>query len=391
MNAAATKRRSRGDKTTAPRRSRALFWLALPTLLLLPPAVISTFWHLPTRVQLELETVRLAVTLGGEERREILNPSVPFSSLVIEDCNSVMFAAEKLEIADPRQLVPGSEAEETPNFPAAAWREVKPTEPVKLSCNDPAAKLTLKHPDPATTPRLGVLDRIRFAPGSQVILAISGGREPALSLEMETPQDLNLALGRDFEAVTDFMEPEGIAMPFPGDLLTWRARLPEARRTLAITSGEHGLVLIVTPARGQAAEIFREPLDLPLASVELLEEDVEGRLASPLRDKASLSYPEYPAVPAVAIEKDEAVGLGGLSQARLRRLELDAEKGALRVSFDAIAERAISRAGDFARDHRLTLFDSFRYSARWRLIAVVAVWLVSTTWAAFGVWKKLQE
>jgi len=25
------------------------------------------------------------------------------------------------------------------------------------------------------------------------------------------------------------------------------------------------------------------------------------------------------------------------------------------------------------------------------LIAVVAAWLASTTWAAFGVWKKLQE
>jgi hypothetical protein len=92
----------------------------------------------------------------------------------------------------------------------------------------------------------------------------------------------------------------------------------------------------------------------------------------------------------VTIEKDEAVGLGGLSQARLRSLTLDAEKGALHARFDGIAERATSRAGDFARDHRLTLFDTFRYSWRWGLIAVVATWLVSTTLSAFEVWKKLQ-
>ncbi len=390
MNGKAQRRRSEGGKKAAPNRARQLLWLVLPTLALLPLVWIATFWHLPTRVQLDLETPRLAFTLGGEKRREILNPSVPFSSLVIEDCDALGLAAERLEIADPQQLVPATEAGEIPHFPDAAWREIKPTEPVKLSCSDPASKLTLKHPDPAAA-RLGLLDRIRVAPGSQVILEVSPGREPALSLEVETSQDLNLALGPDLELVAEFVEPEGISVPFRGDLLTWRARLPEGRRTLDVTSGEHGLVLIVTPARGQAAELFPEKLDLPLASVELLAEDLEGTLTSPLRDKASLSYPAYPDVPAVTIEKGEAVGLGGLSQARLSSLELDTEKGALRARFDGIAGHATSRAGDFARDHRLTLFHTFRYSWRWGLIGVVAAWLVSTTWAAFGVWKKLQE
>lgn len=384
-------RRPPDGKKAAPRRLRVLLRLALPTLILLPLVWISTFWHCPTRIQLELVTTRLAFTSGGDESREILDRSVPFSSLVIEECNTVVFAAEKLEVADPQQLVPGTAAGEAPRFPTAAWREVTPTYPVKLSCRDPAAKLTLQNADPAAA-RLGLLDRIRFAPGSLVVLEISPGREPALSLDIETPQHLSLALGRDLELVADFIEPEGIAVPFQGDLLTWRARLPEGNRTLEITSGEHGLALIVTPARGQDAELFREPLDLPLDSVELLEEDLEGTLTTPLRDKATLSYPDFPGIPAVTIEKDEFVGLGGLSQARLRSLELDTEKGgALRAHFDGKVEQAASRAGGFTRDHRLTLFHTFRYGWRWRLIAVAAAWLVSTTWAAFGVWKKLQE
>jgi hypothetical protein len=387
MIAKAKRQRSGGDRKRGPWRQ--ILWLVLPTLVLLPLVWISTLWYLPTRVQLELDTARLALTLGGEERREILNSSVPFSSLVIEDCSSATFAAAKLEIADPRQLVPETEAGALPHFPAAAWREVQPTNPVKLSCSDPASKLTLRNPDPAAA-RLGLLDRIRVAPGSQAILEVLPGQEPALSLEIETPQDLNLALGPEIEIVTEFIEPEGIAIPFRGDLLTWRARLPEARRTLQITSGEHGMVLIVSPARGQAAELFRDSLDLPLASVELLAEDLEGSFTSPLRGKANLSYPDYPAVPAVTIEK-AMVGLGGLSRARLRSLGLNAEEGTLHVVFDGIAGRAASRAGEFASDHRLTLFHTFRHSWRWGLIAVVAVWLVSTTWTAYGVWKNLQE
>jgi hypothetical protein len=378
-------------RAEAPRRLRPLFNLALPTLVLLLLVVISTFWHRPTHVQLDLATARLAFTPGGEERREILNRSVPFSSLVIEDCNSAVFAAEKLEIADPHQLVPATKAGEESNFPPTAWREVKAPNSVKLSCSDPAAKLTLKNPDPAAV-RLGLLDRIYFKPGSQVVLEISPGREPAFSLEVETPQDLNLTVGRDLELVADFVKPEGIAVPFPGDLQTWRARLPEAHQTFEITGGKHGMVLIVTPARDQLAEVFAEPLDLPLASVEMLEEQLEGTLTSPLRDKAILSYPDYPAIPTVTIGKGEAVGLGGLSQARLSSLKLDAEKGALlRARFDGIADHATSRAGAFATDRRLTLADTFRYSWRSGLIAVAAAWLLSTTWAAFEVWKQFQE
>lgn len=390
MSTAAKRRGSRRDKKVAPRRSRPLLRLAMPTLVLLPLVLASTFCRVPTRIQLEFTTARLAFTPGGVESHEILNRSVSFSSLVIEDCGAVVFAAEKLEIADPLQIVPGTEASVAPHFATVAWRDLKPTDPVKLLCRDPAAKLTLKNPDPSAA-RLGLFDRIRFEPGSQAILEVSPGREPALSLEIETPQDLSLALGPNLEIVADFVKPEGIDVPFQDDLLTWRARLPDARRTLEITSGEHGLVLIVTPARDQLAKLFREPLDLPLDSVELLEEDLEGTLTSPLRDKASLSYPDYPAVPTVTIEKDEVVGLGGLSQARLRSLTLDAEKGAVRARFDGLAERATSRAGEFASDHRLTLFHIFRYSWRWSLIAVTAVWLISTTWAAFEVSKKLQE
>lgn len=387
---AAGKERPQGGRKAAPRRSCPLLWLVLPTLIVLPPLLISTFWHLPTRVQLDVTTARLAFTPGGEERHEILNRSVPFSSLVLEDCGTVAFTAEKLEVADPQQLVPGTEAGAAPSFHVAAWRELNPSGTVRLLCRDPAAKLTLQNPDPAAG-RLGVLDRIRFAPGAQVVLEVSPGREPALSVEMETPQELSLALGPELEIVADFIQPEGIVVPFSADLLTYRARLPEARRTLDITSGEQGLVLIVAPQQGQLAELFLKPLDLPLASVELLEENLEGKLTSPLRDKAVLSYPDYPSVPVVTIEADEAVGLGGLSQARLRSLELDAKRQALRAVFDGIVERAASRSGELVSDRRLTVFHRVRHSWRWGLIAVAVAWLLPTTWGAFEVWKGLQE
>jgi hypothetical protein len=249
---------------------------------------------------------------------------------------------------------------------------------VKLSCqDDPDAKLTLLNPNPSAP--LGTLDGIRFAPGSQLILEVSPGREPALSV------------GIDLKLVTDFVKPEGITVPFPGNPLTWRAQLPEGRRKLKLTSGERGLVLVVIPARGKAGKLFPENLDFPITSMELPEEALEGLPASPLSETASLSYPDHPTVPAVIIENDEAAELDWLSQARLTRLGFDAEKSALRARFEGIVEQATGRAGSFTRDHRLTLYHTFRYSWRWGLIAVTAAWFISTSWAAFGAWKKLQE
>ncbi len=363
--------------------------LVLVAVILLTLVGFSTFWHLPTRVQLDLETTRLGISLGGTQRREVFDRSVPFSALVIEDCNAVAFAAETLEVADPQQLVPGTETQ-APHFPVEAWRVLPHTNPVKLPCRDPEAKLTLRNPDPAAA-TTGTLDQVYLAPGSQVILEVSPGRETAISLEIETPQDLHLAVGPDLELVADFVAPEGVAVPFQGSPLTWRARLPEARRFLDLTSGDHGLVLIVTPAQGRAAEMFPEKPDFPLTSLELLEESLRGDLTSPLRSPAKLSYSDYPDVPSVTIEPNEDLGLGRLSKARLTRLSFDPENGVLRVGFDGIAERPASKAGEFVRDHRLTLFHAVRYSWRWALIAKVGFWLVTAILAVYGAWKKVQE
>jgi hypothetical protein len=54
------------------------------------------------------------------------------------------------------------------------------------------------------------------------------------------------------------------------------------------------------------------------------------------------------------------------------------------VIFDGIAKRVATGDRTSARDNRLTLYHTFRYSWRWGLIAVVAAWLASMTWRRSG-------
>jgi hypothetical protein len=268
------------SKAKARQRLHLVLRLALPTILVLPLVWISTYWRRPTHIQLDFSAARLAFTVGGDEDRELLNRSVAFSSLVIEGCNTATFAADRLEVADPQQLVPATRPQAAGRFPATSWRAISPTDPVKLSCRrDLEAKLTLRNAD-ATATQLGVLDRIHLAPGSQVVLEVSAGRDPALRLNIDKPQHLSLPLNTGLELEAEFARLEGIAVPFAGDILTYRVQLPEAHPLFDFTSSDRGLILTWTPPRGWPAEVFREPLDLPVTSLNLVAEEPEGALSS---------------------------------------------------------------------------------------------------------------
>jgi hypothetical protein len=378
-----------------PPSRRLLIALAVPALAIPLAVALSTFWYVPTHVHLDLTTTRLAFTPGGAEPHEILNRSVPFSSLTLEECGRVTFTAEAFEIADPALLVPATRAEEMPHFPPDAWRRLSASRPVRFSCREPGAKLTFQSPGRAGG-GVGILDRFPLSPGREVIVELPPDPEPTINLEIPEPRKITLvAVGPEAELVADLTRPEGIRVPFAGSPQTYRVRLPESRRTVEIESGR-GLTLILTPPRQSSARVFREEMDLPLAAVELLAEDPEGGFVSPLRDKATLSYPDFPTIPAVTLEPGNLLGLKGLSQARLRSLSVDKvkdkdgnETAALKASFDGVVEHAEGKAGDFRRDHRLTRFDTFRHSSRWGWIAAAAAWAVSTTMAAREIWKKL--
>lgn len=375
-----------------------LIALATPTLVILLLMSFSILWYVPTHVHLDLATSRLAFTPGGEKPGEILNLSVTFASLTLEECGTVTFPAESLEIADPALLEPAKRADEVPRFPPEAWRRLPSPSSVKFSCRDPGAKLTFQAPG-RSGEGVGILDRLHVSPGREVIVEVPPDPEPTVNLKIVEPRKLDLvAVGPEVEVVADLTQPEGITVPFPGSPQTYRARLPESRRTVEISSGAEGLTLILTPPRQSSAEVFSEELNFPLASVEILTEDLDGNLISPLRDQATLSYPKFPNVPAAILKRGELIGLEGLSQARLLSLSVDKvkdekgnERSALRASFDGIVKRAKGKAGEFPRDHRLTLFDTFRHSSRWGWIIAALAWAVPTTWAGFEAWKKLQE
>lgn len=384
-------RRRRRLSRAPSSKLRHVLWLCLPTLIVLLLLLISTRWYLPTRIQADMTTRRVVFLVGGGEPREILNASVEFSSLVIEDCAEVTFKPESLEVADPEQLVPGEQPGETGHYPESAWRAIETEEAVRLRCRDDGARVTLRPPGPANGAS-GALDRVRASPGSRVALEVPSGLSLDVIVEVDGEHSLAIPIygDREIVLVTDLVEIEGAnAPPFPGDLLTYRVRLAETDPTVRLRSRARHLSLVATPAGSSTDELFSGRA-IPLDGLELYEQGLEGVRQTSLLAPGELHYPGFEIDP-VEVAQDELVGFGDLGLFRLEELTLDPENRGLKLRLDGVVGKALTTDEAFPVDRRLSVFQRFQYSSLWNLIAVVAVWTLSTTWAGYELWKKIRD
>lgn len=383
--------RRRRQRRKPSSKLRHVLWLSLPTLIVLLLVLISTLWYLPTRIEADLTVRRLAFVVGGEEPREVLNASVEFSSLVIEDCAEVTFKPERLEVADPGQLVPAEKAGKVGHYPESAWHELETEESVRLLCRDDEARVTLRPPGPANAP-LGALDRVRAAPGSRVALEVPSGLGLDVIVEVEGEHSLAIPIygDREIELVTDLVEIEGAqASPFSGDLATYRVRLAEVDSTVRLRSRARHLTLAVTPAGSSTDELFNGQA-IAIEDIELYEQVLDGIRKTSLLAPGKLHYPGFKIDP-VELAEGELVGFGELGLFRLERLALDAENRGLNLRLDGVVGKAVTTDEAFPVDRRLSVFQRFQYSSLWNLIAVVAVWALSTTWVGYELWKKIRD
>lgn len=385
--------------TVAPHsRGGSPAWLLplLPTLVFLPLVLLSTVWRLDTRMQLDLVARRLAFTVGGDESQEILGALPGFQALTIESCEAVAFSAEKLEVAEPRSTGGATQGEGRPGL-VPAWRELEPGKATFL-CADPSSKIAVGPADRGRR-RTGTLDRIHLAPGADVAIAVSDETPPEITIDVGSKQELAIAIHEDVEFTTDLVDLEGQAVPAAvGDLVTYRAQLSPAASLLQVRSRPLGLVLVVSPPVGEpVGEFFQEAGNIPLTSVTLLDESVDGTPQSPLLGEGTLTYPDYPSVSPVTVDRGEFVALGGLARFRLKKLQVlqdividattDERTHGLAVRLDGIVQQVRSGDPEFQADHRLTLFDTLRYSWRWSF-AIAASWILLTTGFAHARWKR---
>lgn len=365
-----------------PGKVRTVLFLILPTFFLVVLAWFAMRIRVPTRMEVAVVTERLAFTVGdgGDASYPLINSSIAFDSLVVERCGEILLRPQSLEL----------------QVGSAAWSALETAGTVRFAGLDPvAAKATLDRVDEHGI--LGIFEPLEAEAGEELILEVTrgGGGEgeeitSELVLELENPRTLRPAIHDELLLKTEGVAlVEGADVPWESaEFAIYKARLEESGKIVEITTHDHP-VLILEPAPGASTDRLFAGRAIPVASVEVLREGLDGALDSPLVEETRLRYSDYPSIEQATLPPEELVGFHELGAFQLEGLSLDADLGALIARFDGVIGQAQTRHGEFSVDRRLTLFQTFRHGESWRILAVLAAWGLATSWLAYERWMKV--
>lgn len=371
------------------RRMTANGWLITTLAISGIAATMLTYaayhWHVDTNVRLDLFTDRLSFT-GRGTQPQLLDLGIQFSRLTLAGCGSAEVEGIVLKASDGL------------------------SSPERLICRDSDAKIALE----ATTAdsRLGVLPAMTLPPGAHLILSVAGSVTPVIRIERSGPAfTLDVPIEHDLDVVTNFVdtEPSAAGSTAARALVRYTAAMDEMapRHAIRLTSGDRGPVdLVATLAPNAPRPRLQAPISVDTPAI--TKESAEGYATTALVAPGSLTYVDYPSIPALQISEDTALALTAMSATQIRALNVGPtapsdgrkQRYALEVTIEGRLERARVGRGDPGLsektdaghwiDPRLTVYDVVT-NGWWRLGALVASWTVSTIAGAYLGWRRLSS
>jgi hypothetical protein len=366
-----------------------------PIWLVSTPAVVAAvvviglmLWSVPARVQVELTTERVEFEIGATMQGKTMLGGFDMQSVAIEKFSTLAFEPATFEVADPAQQY----RVETDDFPPSAW---KPLNPERV-------KVTLGAKDPTRHPRVTVeglttaeqdtihLDPMALAPGTHVTLAtreMHGGKKEGVTFQITGQDMVTLALHKPFQLIADQAELRDIVSPFrQQDELTYRVKLPEQSSWIEITALPGGPILSPTFASGQSATSFFS--GIPVVTMDFTKQDSSGERVSALTGEGTITFPDFPHLGSVPVNKDDAIGLEQLDRFTIKEVSLAAQAG-LRLVGDGMARQIRTKTGQIPIQSRhLTALDALWHNARLAVVVTILATVFTTSLGAYQLWKE---
>lgn len=370
------------------KRIHPLWFVALPTALAAVVWIVLNLWTIPVQVEVKLTTERLEFVVDTTQEKPVLGP-LDVRSVAIEKFTAMTFEPEILEVADPSQY-----QVETDDFPPTAWKALNVTG---------SKKVTLATKDSTRHPRVTVeglnrneqktfhLDAMAVAPGARVTLETRGGNNEGLTVKIAGQEHLSLSFREPLKLVVDHSALRGPAdMPFQRyDELTYRVRLPEHASGIEVNASPDGPILSPTFTSGQSTiSIFSR---IPVTTLDFTRQESSGERVSALTGEGTMTFPDYPHLGTVPIKKNEAIGLEQLDRFTIQEISLTAKASGMHLVADGMAKQIRTKTGQIPIEHHLTAFDVLWHSQKLTGLAIIVVWMFSTTLGAYRLWKEFKR
>ncbi len=358
--------------------------LTLPSVVVIAVVVALMNWRIPTRVQVELTADRAMFTVGGTDTAQILN-TVGFESLTVEAFARIVFSPKTLEVANPAQYLPRED-----RYPPSAWTSLTVTPPVVLTGEDDALQptVTLESAQPGQR-MAGALDRVWARPGAAITLEVRGREKTHLTLQADhQASSAFVSLDGLAQLITDYTQVSGLAeRPFQADALTYRTQLADHSPVLEVTGTPRSLVLILTLAPEKTVHLFSQG-GIPVTVLDFTRQNPQGAPETTLVKGGTITYPDYPKIGNVSVKGSDFIGLDQFETFHITEIALEAKPKGMRFRLDGMANHVKTGSVQFAKDHRLTRFDTLWHNTKVTVLFAIIVWVFPTT---VGAYRLLQE
>lgn len=364
------------------RRLRALVLLILPTVVSGLIVLGLMVWRMPTLVQIQVAVDRVEFEVAGDASRAVAG-GVPFQSLTLHDFSRFIFNPERITLSsgEPGCKVTGGTWAQPGRMVIDAARE-------ELNSG-----LTLEALEGAAA---GVLDRLSAGPGTKTTLEVMGDKTPALLVGLRGSELSAVVSWRDALCVScDHCRVLGAADFVGGkSSFAFKAHPSRSNRIAEVKGRETSMTLVITPSAGGDRNLLR---DIPVARISFTRQSHEGEIATSLRgdaattypDHAGISYPAYPGKADIAAGRSDLLILDQLKDFTLHELTL-AETGGMALSAAGTAGSVESGPKGLLRDRRLTRLEALWLNPGLGVLFVVLVWVGSTTYGLYKVYRELK-
>jgi hypothetical protein len=205
-------------------------------------------------------------------------------------------------------------------------------------------------------------------------------QESTAALSLREPFQLIISHGR-VSGVTE--------LPYQGDSLTYRARLPNHSPVVEVVGQHRSLVLTVTIPPHEKGNLFFRG-GIPITTVDFTRQHARGDPETTLLKDGEIAYPEYPKVPNVPFRASEFIAFSQLDRFSIEEMTLEPSSLSIRLRLNGLVGQVRTGSKAFSVDHRLTRFDTLLQNPRLMVLFSIVIWVLPTTLGGYRLYREMR-